>query len=238
MCTVTWLSEGPVLQLFDNRDERNRRAAAEPPRMHRRGALPFLAPVDGDFGGTWVTVNGCGLVLCLLNRYLDGDRQDRKDYLSRGLLVRDLASSESPDTLAADLTSRDLRIYRAFSLLVARAGAPPSLWIWNGERLRSESAMMPLVSSPRAAEVLASRRKVLEEMRSSWSGSEAELLMLFHRSHRPNKGAASVCMHHARAKTVSFTRVQVDDRRVVMDYVAGSPCEHPAPQRLQMKRTK
>jgi hypothetical protein len=237
MCTVTWQYDGSALELFDNRDERRRRAPAEPPRIHRHGKRPFIAPVDGDFGGTWISANDRGLVLCLLNRYLEEGREDRQDYVSRGLLVRDLAMEESPESLARDLEFRDLEVYRPFSLLVARPDHEPMLWVWNGERLHTEKAVMPLISSPRAAEVLALRSKVLQEMQGTWEGSESELLLAFHRGHQPFKGPASVCMHHPLAKTVSFTRVRIDDHRVSMHYVPGSPCEDAPPQRIEMMRS-
>ncbi len=238
MCTVTWRLDGSELELFDNRDERRSRAQAEPPRVHRNGKRPFLAPVDGDFGGTWISVNDRGLVLCLLNRYLQEGQEARQDYVSRGLLVRDLAIEESPESVAGDLTSRELGVYRPFSLLVAYPGDEPMLWTWNGDELHTQRALMPLISSPRATEVLALRRKVLEEMRCNSKDPESALLQAFHRSHEPFKGPASVCMHHALAKTVSFTRVRVDEQKVAMDYAAGSPCELALPESIEMKRSE
>ncbi len=238
MCTVTWRCDGSELELFDNRDERRRRAPAEPPRIHRHGKRSFIAPVDGDFGGTWVSVNDRGLVLCLLNRYLEEGLEVRLDYVSRGLLVRDLAMEESPESVARDLELRDLGTYRPFSLWVARPGDEPTIWVWDGERLHAEEAVMPLISSPRAVEVLAVRSKVLKEMQSSWEGSESELLLAFHRGHEPFKGPASVCMHHPLARTVSFTRVRIDDHRVAMDYVPGSPCKDASPKHIEMLRSR
>lgn len=47
----------------------------------------------------------------------------------------------------------------------------------------------------------------------------------FHRSHVPQAGYLSVCMHRDDANTVSFTHLKVTTDVMEMVYVDGSPCE-------------
>ena len=56
MCTVSWIHQGPGYQLFCNRDEKHTRRPASKPQLLTRGGVRFLAPIDGDFGGTWIAV--------------------------------------------------------------------------------------------------------------------------------------------------------------------------------------
>jgi hypothetical protein len=46
-----------------------------------------------------------------------------------------------------------------------------------------------------------------------------------HRSHAPEKGPYSICMHREDACTVSFTDVIVDNSVATVSYHEGTPCE-------------
>ncbi|MDQ7087908.1 MAG: NRDE family protein [Acidobacteriota bacterium] len=89
MCTLSWLFFGGGYELHFNRDESRARREAAPPRVVSGGDCSFVAPVDGEAGGTWIAVNAAGIGLALLNRY---DREGRSGERSRGLLVAELAS--------------------------------------------------------------------------------------------------------------------------------------------------
>src|SRR5713226_3305855 len=67
MCTVTWIHDEEGYQLFFSRDEKGTRKQATSPRFAAQDGIRFLAPVDGDFGGTWIGVNEFGVSTCLLN---------------------------------------------------------------------------------------------------------------------------------------------------------------------------
>lgn len=70
MCTVSWDTSSTADLLWFNRDEQRSRSVAEPPRQHNLPeGLSVLSPVDPDGGGTWIGVNECGLIVCLLNAY-------------------------------------------------------------------------------------------------------------------------------------------------------------------------
>ena len=67
MCTVTWTRRPDGYSVFFNRDELRSRKEALPPRVHDDGTVSYVAPEDGDFGGTWLSVNGAGVTIGLLN---------------------------------------------------------------------------------------------------------------------------------------------------------------------------
>ena len=70
MCTLTVSRDAERLRVTMNRDEARSRAEEHPPtRTAEGGSPPILCPRDGQRGGTWIGVNGAGLVGCLLNLY-------------------------------------------------------------------------------------------------------------------------------------------------------------------------
>src|SRR5271166_4952326 len=97
MCTLSWIRDEDGYQLFFNRDEKLSRKSAMPPRQATRDGVRFLAPVDGDFGGSWIATNEIGVSVCLLNgTNLTGSSGGRpRKARSRGLLLLDLISSSS-----------------------------------------------------------------------------------------------------------------------------------------------
>src|ERR1700693_4285949 len=90
MCTISWIHDKDGYQLLCNRDEKLTRKSAVEPRLAVRNGTRFLAPVDGDFGGTWIATNEFGISVCLLN-----GAGDQHNVRSRGLLIPDLISAPS-----------------------------------------------------------------------------------------------------------------------------------------------
>lgn len=96
MCTVSWIHEPDGYQLFCNRDEKRTRPAADPPRIHERDGVRWLAPVDPAGGGAWIGVNQTGVAVCLLNR----SGSNTTCFLgarSRGLLTWELLDAAGAD---------------------------------------------------------------------------------------------------------------------------------------------
>jgi len=72
MCTVTVRQTPGSLLVTMNRDEARTRAPEHPPAVgFSETGLPWIAPRDGELGGTWMGVNAHGVVACLMNRYQD-----------------------------------------------------------------------------------------------------------------------------------------------------------------------
>src|SRR6516225_12282164 len=134
MCTVTWLREEGGYHLFCNRDEKLTRKPALPPQLGVRDGVRYLAPIDGDFGGTWIATNEFGVSLCLLNgALLNGTGGPRPAVVrSRGLLLLDLISSRSLEEVVNTVEATDLTLYASFTLAALSPGEPAMVIEWNG----------------------------------------------------------------------------------------------------------
>ena len=239
MCTVSWLALAGGYELFCNRDERHARKAALPPAFGVTRGVRFVAPTDGEAGGTWIGVNEYGLTLCLLNRYADGEAPDAREFRSRGLLLPDLLSRTDTTGVLRAAAGADLSRFPPFTLLALAPGPAASVVSWTGRRLLAAAddsdSPMPLTSSSFAcAEVTRVRRELF---RSVAAGSaDPELYARYHRSHSPGPGPFSVCMHRREASTVSFSRVSVNTRAVEFFYQPGPPCAGAQGVRLSLPR--
>ncbi|HZT59111.1 MAG TPA: NRDE family protein [Pyrinomonadaceae bacterium] len=233
MCTVSWLRIPGGYELFCNRDERHARKLAAPPAVRETRGVRFVAPADGDAGGTWIGVNEAGLTLCLLNRYEDApslrsDAAPRDDYRSRGLLLAGLMDCASVSQVRARVAGADLSRHRPFTLAAISADEPALLVRWkNNERSfdADGDASMPLTSSTyRTGGVIAARKLLFRRMVEESGAVSPAMLRDFHGSHHPERGPFSVCMHREDAATVSFSRVRVGGGTVEFSYQPGPPC--------------
>lgn len=246
MCTVSWLRGAAGYDLFCNRDERRARARALPPTVRDRVGVRYVAPADGDFGGSWIAANEHGLTLCLLNGYEDEETRPREGTQppagerSRGLLLIDLidcrAAAQARARLAA---STDLPRYRSFTLLALDAAGAGVAARWAGGRLMLEDEpRAPMTSSSfETAAVRAAREGLFRRtVAAAGESAGAELFAQFHRSHEPARGPYSVCMHRGDAATASFSRVRVRGGRIEFEYQSGAPCEGGTPVKIVLPR--
>ncbi len=103
----------PVV-LLANRDEDYARAFSPPARWP--GPHGIVAPRDERAGGTWLGVNGRGLVAAITNR---PSARPRGDARSRGLLVRDVLDSADASSARAWLDAHLAETaYEPFNLMV------------------------------------------------------------------------------------------------------------------------
>ncbi len=216
MCTVSWLYQSGGYHLLCNRDEKRTRAIAGPPRWADRGGARYLAPVDGDFGGTWIGVNDHGLGLCLLN---GGPGRGER---SRGLVIPELIWARSVDDCSFLFAQLDLTAYAPFTLLMLEPGSPAMVSCWDGRRASTDTeALSPLTSSSYEAEAV--RRERVREFHRI-QPDDVESLRRFHRSHAGSSGAHAPCMHRPDAETVSFSWVSVTEDEIRFRYLPAAPC--------------
>jgi hypothetical protein len=222
MCTVTWFHQPGGYQLFANRDEKRTRLAAEVPIERERDGIRFVAPVDGDFGGTWIATNERGLSLCLVN----GPGEAPEGGRSRGFVVLDWITATSLGELREAITHYDLGAVSGFTLVALEANRPSMIVRWNGLRCsitEDGDRFMPLVSSSFDPVGVENSRRA-QFARMTEGSSQIGSFLAFHRSHLPHRGPYSTCMHRDDAYTVSFTWVTVTPSEAAMYYAAGPPC--------------
>lgn len=127
MCTLTVQLQARRLLATMNRDEANSRAPESPPQVHDiPGGGKWIAPHDGEKGGTWMAVNTFGVVSCLLNAYLPGesllpDKSGR--YRSRGEIIpRVMEAGDVESGITWATSGLDLEQYPSFNLLIFGSG--------------------------------------------------------------------------------------------------------------------
>ena len=228
MCTLSWFYNDDGYDLFFNRDERKTRGRAEPPGIRRQQDIGYIAPLDIDAGGSWIAVNQFGVSLCLLNYYgVPMDLEQTRVFKSRGLLVLSLIENPDEQSVRDCLAQADIQSYRPFTLVALTPQADPVVyrWIGSGEPVVETVQQPPLSSSSfETNAVIDGRCRLLREMAAAQNASDAGLLEQYHRSHLPEKGPYSVCMHRDDAQTVSLSNISVRPKEIHFRYTPGSPC--------------
>jgi len=226
MCTVTWLHDEDGYLLLSNRDERPTRLPGIAPRV-AGSDVRYIAPLDGDHGGTWIGVNEFGLSICLLNGAAPSEPPvDPAAFTSRGIVALHLLECSGAEHVRHKIRELDLPRLRPFSVIVLESSKDPVLIRWTGMRELSEATepvRMPLFSTAREPAIRA-RREHFASLLSAHGTVTSELLHEFHGSHMPDRGAFSVCMHGDVSNTVSFSRVSVTRESVELAYYPSSPC--------------
>lgn len=236
MCTVSWFFGAGEYSLFANRDERRTRKPALPPVIRQIAGVRILAPVDGDFGGTWIGANEFGVSLCVLNLYQSKAIEPPEFATSRGVLVLSLLSATHLAGVRERFGATNLDNYQPFTLVGLEVGRPVLFFAWDGVSCTTDpdaTALQPLISS---GYDLAGVTKVRRALFQNESRRDVDSFARFHRSHEPERGPYSPCMHRDDASTVSFSHVRVSATQVEVRYTAGSPCSPLGEYRATLER--
>ena len=227
MCTVSFSPNRSGFVLAMNRDEQRSRASGLPPRRVQRGMLETVFPSEPS-GGTWIGVSGWGNCLALINWYSVATRV-KADPISRGVLIPGSLSSLTPEETEQRIRTQPLNRINPFRLIGIFPGEQRVReWCWDLEALRTRIhpwALEVWISSGwDEAGAQASRGNHFRQSLSQLGAGRLDWLRQFHRSHDPEPGPYSTCMHRKDASTVSYTEVEVSETRVQMRYQLGSPC--------------
>jgi hypothetical protein len=178
------------------------------------------------------------------------EREPNNGVRSRGEVIKKLVGISTSDEISTAVKKLPLRKLRPFRLI---AVAPREMrvieWRWNLRRLTRrdhEWQRQHWFSSgfdERRAElergkicasfVVPLRRDDPGKRETSRRGRRAGVnaagyslkwLRRLHRSHEPERGPFSICMHRPDAATVSYTEVSVQNRHVIMRYRPGPAC--------------
>ena len=219
MCTLSWRHSSSHTLILFNRDESIKRGPEGPLEERHLSSTKIACPTDSNAGGTWIGVNEYGCALALLNHYPD-EVTSTSPARSRGQLVLELLDISKPMDLAERVKNIDLDLYAPFRLIALNRNIAQQV-VWNRKKLSLNTPLPPLGSSSlddnRIPQARAERFKVLP--------ATDEAQMEFHRSHLPEKGAWSTCMHRPDARTCSFTRILLKEDTAQIKHISKSPCE-------------
>jgi len=228
MCTVTFIARQGGYCLGMNRDEKLTRPAGLPPKKRNVNGCNVISPSEPG-GGTWIAVNDCGTTLALINWYSITTRFDTR-AVSRGEVINRVATAGSPHVAQTQLAELPLKHINPFRLI----GVFPMTgeiveWSWNLKQLvrcnlrwQRQQWISSGFDEPTAKRV---RGKTFRLARQQSSAGSLNWLRRLHRSHSPNSGPFSTCMHRVDAATVSYTEVNVTTRNASMRYHIGAPCQ-------------
>jgi hypothetical protein len=228
MCTVTVIPLREGTRLACNRDERNTRAGALPPVLHRFGRRRALLPVDPGSGGTWVAVSDAGLALALLNATPPPELERRpQPGRSRGTVLPALLGSADLAAAVEGVLGLDPQEFAPFRVVLANGSEVAEVHS-DGQRLRlvacvKLTAPRLFTSSGLGDEVVQGPRAALFARAFGPSADWAAAQDAFHRHSWPDRTHLSICMRRPDARTVSYTVVTLGPSRATMAYHAGAP---------------
>ncbi|NJN05108.1 MAG: hypothetical protein HC814_00110 [Rhodobacteraceae bacterium] len=212
-----------------NRDEHRLRVAGLSPGSFRFDGRTAVHPSEPG-GGTWIALNDAGVTFALINWY--SIRRLVKDGpVSRGEVVRRTRHAASPREAQSLLNKLPIERFNPFRLI----GVFPQErsiyeWRWDQEKLRELTRAWKhgIWISSGFDEPGAERTRSATWERAQRQGTAGSLdwVRRLHRSHKPDCGPYSICMHRDDAVTVSYTEVVVNHRAATLRHVSGAPCEN------------
>ncbi len=228
MCTVTFIARQRGYCLGMNRDEKLTRPTGRPPKRKKVNGCTVVSPSEPG-GGTWIAVNDHGATLALINWYSITARVGGK-AVSRGEVINAMSAAISVDVARAALAGLPLNRINPFRLIgVFPVTGEIVEWRWNLKQLvrknfpwKSQQWISSGFDEPTAQR---ERGKTFQRAARQYSTGSLDWLRRLHRSHSPEAGPFSTCMHRADAATVSYTEVTVSSRHSTMRYHAGAPCQ-------------
>lgn len=216
MCTVSFVNVNDTIIITSNRDEKTIRPSAIPPKEYRINGKNVIFPKDPKAGGTWFAVDTNGTVLVLLNGADEKHNVVLPYRKSRGLIVLDMISRESPRDYWDAI---DLDNIEPFTLVLFQDRALFQLR-WNGNQkettpleihknhIWSSSTLYP---------------QAIREQRASWFYSfldanheiSATQLLKFHRyAEGQNQENGLVINRNDAMKTLSITQSLIEKNKV------------------------
>jgi hypothetical protein len=235
MCTVTivqfneWPERGAadeahagsVLRLVCNRDERFSRHPALRPIARRLGDRRAILPLDEEGGGTWIAATSAGLAMALLN--VNDGTAAPAGAPSRGLVIPMLLNAGTLDDAVMMALDLPARRFAPFRLVLTDGGRVVEMRAGSGGFWPVEhDPRRPLLftSSSLGDALVDGPRRMLFE---SWFARPDRNLRArqdqFHRHRWTERPHISVAMARDGARTVSRTVVEIDARRVRMQYL-------------------
>ena len=229
MCTVTFIARRNGYALGMNRDEQLSRVKGLPPKLRSIAGRKVIGPSEPG-GGTWIAVNDAGATFALINWYAITARVSNHP-ISRGDVVNAVSAADSVTAAASVLTALPLRQINPFRLIaVFQTTKQVVEWRWDlkalSQRFAGWKTQQWISSGYNEPEAQRLRGKVFRRASQQSTAGSLVWLRRLHRSHAPEAGPGSICMHRADAETVSYTEVSASPHQITLRYHAGAPCRN------------
>lgn len=219
MCTVSFVFSNGKAILTHNRDEKVARPSAIEPQKYTINNKSIYFPKDQKAGGTWYAVAENGTVLVLLNG-ADEKHQLKPSYRkSRGLIVLDLISSNSPihEWNSIDLTGIEpftIVLFQDEKLFQLRWNEIEKSVVnldVNQSHIWSSSTLYP-------KEIREYRTELFQNFITS-NEISPEKLFQFHRYTKEDDSENGLIINrNDEMKTLSITQTVIQENKVVLSY--------------------
>lgn len=220
MCTVSFVNANGKIIITSNRDEKIIRPNAIEPKTYHINNKKIIFPKDNKAGGTWYAIDEHSNVLVLLNGAEEKHILKDSYRKSRGLIVLDLISSESP---LATWQKISLDNIEPFTLVLFENQKLYQLR-WN------ELEKSTLILDANQSHIWSSSTlysKEIREQRANWFNTfldtqpevNEEELFNFHRyTEKDNNEHGLVINRNDILKTLSITQTIIEKNKVSIHY--------------------
>jgi hypothetical protein len=180
-------------------------------------------------GGTWIGTNQAGLTLALINWYAKPELKNVK-LVSRGEIIPSLLALPHVQQIKDGFSELPLKRINPFRLMtIFPLARMLQEWRWDGGSLEVVNFRWKRRHwfSSGYDEPVAERIRSQTIRRAARQASVGSLpwMRRLHRSHHPERGPFSICMHRTDAQTVSYTEIVMHRSQTVMTHWAGAPCD-------------
>jgi len=216
--------------ISSNRDETVQRPNAIEPRNYLLNNKNIIFPKDPKAGGTWFAVDENGTVLVLLNGANEKHKHLPPYRKSRGLIVLDMISSESPIDF---WTAIDLDDIEPFTIVLYQNTELYQLR-WDG--VEKETAQLDS-NNNHVWSSTTLYHKDIREIRSDWfyaflesnpNASQEEMLYFHRYTEEENQENGLVINRNEVLKTLSITQAVLEENKVAIlhyDLIANKDFE-------------
>ncbi len=228
MCTLSFIPREQGYVVAMNRDELLSRGIAAAPQVFRTGETLAIYPHEAQ-GGTWLASNEYGVTLAVLNWNDAAKKASSEKQKSRGLVIPDVIGASNATEAAAILAAHPLRGTFPFCLIgIFAREHEVREWRWDGQRpaqTRHSWSLRHWFSSGRSDEAATMQRgATFAAACHDTDAGSVEWLRRLHRSHVPEPGPFSICVHRDDAATVSYSEVVCGPLELSFSYQPGHPC--------------
>ncbi|WP_299712263.1 NRDE family protein [uncultured Tenacibaculum sp.] len=220
MCTVTYLPLGNNdFMLTSNRDEDPKRKTTEP-KKYIEEEVELFYPKDSLAGGTWIGLSDKNRLVCLLNGGFENHTKKTKYRHSRGIIVKQLLTSDDAVKYVEDLDLTDIEPFTIVLVDWNNLLAAYEL-VWTGE----EKAFKKLSQEPHVWSSSTLYTEEMKQLRRDWFSNwlnerekfTQESVLAFHLDDSKDP-EVSPKMKRFFVETVSVTSVVKKEESVTMDY--------------------
>jgi len=218
MCTLSLFKNDSELIITMNRDESRLRHEAGI-KEHTDNGIHTLFPVDGLAGGTWFGVNNAGVVMALLNRYQDPQKQGAP---TRGQIIPTALAEGHYSKIIKHLSGVDFSDFNPFDLFIIELENNYH-FSWNGRVMttsqHNENALQFSSSGLNTDSVLATRQARFEQqlpLHKTWQAPT--ILTQLHLHQSPQDTSQSVLMDRPHTHTKSICQIRLQAEKCQFSY--------------------